>query len=274
MKQKVLFIVGPTAVGKTKYAIAAARALDGEIVSADSMQIYQRMDIGSAKPTPEEQAQAVHHLVDFLPPQQQFSVAEYQPLAKAAISDILNRGKLPVVSGGTGLYVNSLIYQMDFGVQGADESLRRALEKEAAEKGAEALHARLREKDPEAAERIHPNNVQKIVRALEVLETTDTDVICTVVSGGKVSNRKGVNIPGTSLELEYISEADRNDILFGIEMDVDYIAASFVRNGNDVSALRTLLNENGGQNIKIISKIENMEGIENFKEILHLSDGI
>ena len=109
---------------------------------------------------------------------------------------------------------------------------------------------------------------------LEVSETTDTDVICNVISGGKVSNRKGVNIPNKSLDLEYISEADRNDILFGIKMDVDYVAASFVRKGDDVRQLRTLLNENGGDKIKIISKIENMEGIENFREILDLSDGI
>lgn len=109
---------------------------------------------------------------------------------------------------------------------------------------------------------------------LEVLETTETDVVCTVVSGGKVSNRKGVNIPNKSLGLEYISEADRKDILFGIEMDVDYVAASFVRTGNDVKQVRELLNDNGGSKIKIISKIENMEGIENFKEILNLSDGI
>ncbi|MEE0772450.1 MAG: pyruvate kinase [Anaerovoracaceae bacterium] len=109
---------------------------------------------------------------------------------------------------------------------------------------------------------------------LEVMETTDADVKCTVISGGKVSNRKGVNIPNKSLDLEYISEADRRDILFGIEMDVDYVAASFVRKGDDVKQLRRLLNENGGERIKIISKIENMEGIENFRDILELSDGI
>jgi len=109
---------------------------------------------------------------------------------------------------------------------------------------------------------------------LEVEETTDTDVVCRVISGGKVSNRKGVNIPNKSLNLEYISEADRSDILFGIKMDVDYVAASFVRNADDVTQLRMLLNENGGEKIKIISKIENMEGIDNFRDILDLSDGI
>ena len=109
---------------------------------------------------------------------------------------------------------------------------------------------------------------------LRVAGTTEDEVRCVVVNGGKVSNRKGVNIPNQSLDLEYISEADRQDILFGIEMDVDYVAASFVRSGADVKVLRSLLNENGGDRIKIISKIENTEGIENFKEILALSDGI
>lgn len=109
---------------------------------------------------------------------------------------------------------------------------------------------------------------------LRVAGTTEDEVRCIVVNGGKVSNRKGVNIPNQSLDLEYISEADRQDILFGIEMDVDYVAASFVRSGADVKVLRALLNENGGDRIKIISKIENTEGIENFKEILALSDGI
>lgn len=109
---------------------------------------------------------------------------------------------------------------------------------------------------------------------LRVADTTEDEVRCIVVNGGKVSNRKGVNIPNQSLDLEYISEADRQDILFGIEMDVDYVAASFVRSGADVKVLRSLLNENGGDRIKIISKIENTEGIENFKEILALSDGI
>lgn len=109
---------------------------------------------------------------------------------------------------------------------------------------------------------------------LKVISTTATEIVCEVVTGGKVSNRKGVNIPGKSLDLEYISEADRNDILFGIEMDVDYIAASFVRSADDVMQVRNLLKDNGGDNIKIISKIENMEGIDNFKDILELSDGI
>ena len=127
-----------------------------------------------------------------------------------------------------------------------------------------------------------PGQVEKGTRILiddgrikmEVTSVTDTDVVCRVIEGGKIKNRKGVNIPNKSLDLEYISEADRSDILFGIEMDVDYVAASFVRRGSDVKELRQLLNDNGGEKIKIISKIENTEGIENFRDILELSDGI
>lgn len=109
---------------------------------------------------------------------------------------------------------------------------------------------------------------------MQVTGTTDTEVVCRVINGGKISSRKGINIPDKSIDLEYISEADRSDILFGIEMDVDYVAASFVRSGDDVRELRKLLCDNGGENIKIISKIENTEGINNFAEILDLSDGI
>ena len=167
-----MVLVGPTACGKTEYAIAAAQAFDGEIVNADSMQIYQRMSIGSAKPTAAERAAAVHHLVDQIDPKQPFSVAEYQRLAKDAIRDILSRKRLPVVSGGTGLYVNSLLYQLDFGQAEGSRALRARLEQEAKEQGAAVLYRRLCEQDPEAASRIEEGNVRKVIRALELLETT------------------------------------------------------------------------------------------------------
>ncbi|MCR5481871.1 MAG: tRNA (adenosine(37)-N6)-dimethylallyltransferase MiaA [Clostridia bacterium] len=169
MKDKVLIIAGPTAVGKTKYAIEAARRFDGEIVSADSMQLYKFMDIGSAKPTKEERLLAKHHLVDEIDPREPFSVAEYQKRAKAAIKDILSRHKLPIVCGGTGLYLNSLIYDMNFSAPPSSESaaFRKELEDFAKREGNEALHRKLREKDEKAAERIHPNNVKKVIRALE-----------------------------------------------------------------------------------------------------------
>ena len=125
---KIVALAGPTAVGKTEFAIKLAEELDGEIVSCDSMQLYKYMDIGSAKPTPEEMRRARHHLVDIIDPREDFSVAQYQKLAKDAISDILSRGRLPIISGGTGLYLNSLLYDMDFSSSPGDFTYRRKLE--------------------------------------------------------------------------------------------------------------------------------------------------
>ena len=166
-KREIIVVAGPTAVGKTKYAIEAALACNGEVVSCDSMQLYKYMDIGSAKPTPEEQAQVKHYLVDQIDPAEAFSVAEYQKLAKEAIEEIFNKGKTPVIAGGTGLYLNSLLYEMDFGAAPQDSELRSQLEEEAEKYGPEYIHNKLKEADPIAAERIHPNNVKKVVRALE-----------------------------------------------------------------------------------------------------------
>jgi len=168
-KGTVLVICGPTAVGKTKYAIKAAQHFDGEIVSCDSMQIYKYMDIGSAKPTHEELKAARHHLVDFADPREPFSVADYQKLAREAIDDIASRDKLPIVCGGTGLYLNSILYDMDFAKAGADSEYRQSLENTAEEQGSEALHDMLKEIDPSAAEEIHPNNKKRLIRALERL---------------------------------------------------------------------------------------------------------
>ncbi|MDO4544833.1 MAG: tRNA (adenosine(37)-N6)-dimethylallyltransferase MiaA [Bacillota bacterium] len=167
---KIIAVAGPTAVGKTKFAIGIAQVFDGEIVSCDSMQLYKYMNIGSAKPTTEELEQARHHLVDFLDPREPFSVAQYQKLAKAAIKDIQGRDKLPIISGGTGLYLNSLLYDMDFFAVPEDFSYRRQLEEMAANEGREALHRMLQQLDEEAASRIHPNNTKKIIRALERLK--------------------------------------------------------------------------------------------------------
>lgn len=172
MNKKVIFIAGPTAVGKTKYAIEIAKTFDGEIISADSMQIYKYMDIGSAKPTKEELAQAKHYLVDEIDPRQDFSVAEYQTLAKRYINKVFESGMTPVVSGGTGLYINSLVYDMDFSIMPKQADFRETLEKEAELYGAEHVHDKLKALDMAAAERIHPNNLKKVIRAIEVFETT------------------------------------------------------------------------------------------------------
>ena len=165
--RKLIAVAGPTAVGKTKYAIETAKAFNGEIVSCDSMHLYKYMNIGSAKPTPEEQAEVKHWLVDEIDPKEPFSVARYAQMAKAAIEDIFSRGKTPVIEGGTGLYLNSLLYEMDFSGASVDTELRDTLLNEAELFGPEYIYNKLKEADPKAAERIHPNNVKKVIRALE-----------------------------------------------------------------------------------------------------------
>ena len=175
-KNRILVITGPTAVGKTEYAIDLANSFNGEIVSCDSMQLYKYMDIGSAKPTSYERKQAVHHLVDFLDPRDDFSVASYQKLARDAIDDILSRGRLPVISGGSGLYLNSILYFMDFAGAPKNDSYRNELEQVAKKHGTEVLHEMLREKDPDAADRIHPNNIKKTIRALERINEGEGNV--------------------------------------------------------------------------------------------------
>ena len=171
MKSELLCLLGPTAIGKTEIAIQLAQRLDAEIISVDSRQIYREMDIGTAKPTPEEQKAARHHLIDCVDISQPFSVADYQSLADAAISDIQNRDKPVLLVGGAGLYFRAIVDGL-FEGPGADPSLRERFEQEAAQHGVNVLHDRLRTCDPESAERIHPNNIVRVIRALEVYELT------------------------------------------------------------------------------------------------------
>ena len=173
MKTRLLCLLGPTAVGKTEIAIQLAQRLNAEIVSVDSRQIYRQMDIGTAKPTPEEQQAARHHLIDCVDISQPFSVADYQSLADTAIADIQNRGKQVLLVGGAGLYFRAIVDGL-FEGPGAEPSLREQLETEAEQRGVNTLHERLRACDPVSAERIHPNNVVRVIRALEVYELTGT----------------------------------------------------------------------------------------------------
>jgi tRNA dimethylallyltransferase len=168
----LLAIVGPTAVGKTALSIALAQALGGEIVSADSRQVYRQMDIGTAKPTLAERAAVSHHLIDVVDPDQDFSLGLYQDLAMAAIDGIATRGRLPLLVGGTGQYLAALLQGWNIPRVAPQPDLRAALEQEAQERGAAALHARLAQVDPVAAAGILPTNLRRVIRALEVYEVT------------------------------------------------------------------------------------------------------
>lgn len=170
-KLKILAIVGPTASGKTAVSIEIAKRLSGEIVSCDSMQIYRRMDIGTAKPTTEEMCGIPHHLIDAVEPDAPFSCAEYVSLATDAVNDIAARQKLPILCGGTGLYLDRFLCG-EMEETHADEDLRASLFAFAEREGVAALHERLRAVDPESARAIHPNNVKRVVRALEIYEQT------------------------------------------------------------------------------------------------------
>ena len=172
LKKPLIVLTGPTAVGKTKLSIALAKAVDGEIISADSMQVYKYMDIGSAKITKEEMEGVPHHLIDVLDPGEDFHVVRFQEMAKQAMEEIYAKGKIPILAGGTGFYIQAVVKDIDFSENTEKSPVREALEKLAEEKGSEFLHERLREIDPPSADKIHANNVKRVIRALEYYQMT------------------------------------------------------------------------------------------------------
>ena len=172
MKKPLIILTGPTAVGKTAASIGLAKAVNGEIISADSMQVYRTMDIGSAKITPEEMDGVPHHLVDVLEPEEEFNVVRFQQMAKDAMEGIYKRGRIPVIVGGTGFYIQAVLYDIDFTENDGNPTYRRELEQAAAEKGPEYLHEQLEKIDPRSAEEIHAHNVKKVIRALEFYHQT------------------------------------------------------------------------------------------------------
>ena len=176
MKKPLVILTGPTAVGKTKASIGLAKAIGGEIISADSMQVYKEMDIGSAKIRPEEMDGVPHYLVDELEPHEEFHVVRFQQMAKQAMEKIYSNGHIPIVVGGTGFYIQALLYDIDFTENDGDMAYREELETFASENGAEALHNILREVDPESADTIHANNVKRVIRALEFYKQTGTKI--------------------------------------------------------------------------------------------------
>ena len=213
-RKKLIAIVGATASGKTSLSIELAKKYNGEIVSADSMQIYKGMDIATAKPTKEEMQGIPHHLIDFLSPTESFSVSEYVTLAKAAIDDITSRGKLPILCGGTGLYIRSLVENVKFSEEKTDEKLREELNERYKNEGGEVLLKELAEFDEETAKTLHKNNGKRIIRAIEIYKTTG------ITMSQHIKNSKNEPSP-YDLTAIGITYSDRQKLYDRINMRVD-----------------------------------------------------
>ncbi len=211
--KKVLIVAGPTASGKSALAVELAKKYNGEIISCDSMQIYKYLDVGTAKIKPEEMQGVWHHMLDVIMPGEEFSAWEYSVAAKELIEDITARGKLPVVVGGTGLYIESVIYPLNFSVN-KDADVRARLQRELDEYGAEKLHERLKSLDPVDAEKIHPNNTKRLIRALEIIE----------LSGG-VKNKEELRTPQYDVCLITL-EIPREELYKRIDERVERMFAS------------------------------------------------
>lgn len=251
MTTPLIILTGPTAVGKTDLSIQLAKAVDAEIVSADSMQIYKYMDIGSAKVTEEEMQGVKHYLVDEIEPDMPFSVSEYKRMAEEYIDEISSRGKNVIVTGGTGLYLNSLIYDMDFGKSDANQELREELNKELEENGPAYMYEKLVSLDKEAAERIHPNNTKRVIRAIEV-----------AMSGEKMNDfSKDLRYNKKYIPIIIVLNRDRQALYDRINLRVDIM----LKNGL-IEEVKGLLEK--GYTKDMIS----MQGI-GYKEIIKYFDG-
>ncbi len=217
MKKPLIILTGPTAAGKTKLSIALAKAVNGEIISADSMQVYRHMDIGSAKIRPEEMDGVTHYLVDILEPTTDFHVVMFQKYAKEAIEQIYAKGKIPILVGGTGFYIQSVLYDIDFTENEEDTALRTELEELAKEKGAQYLHDMLRECDPKAADAIHANNIKRVIRAIEFNRQT----------GGKISEHNEAEQQKKSAydSRYFVLTDDRTRLYQNIDKRVDMMLA-------------------------------------------------
>ena len=213
-KMPVVAVGGPTASGKTAFSVQLAKRLGGEVVCADSMQIYKGLDVGTAKATQEEMEGVPHHLMDFLPPEETFSVADFVEAANREVQAITSRGRLPVLVGGTGLYIESFLNGVRFAEQKTDPALRERLEKEAGELGAQAMHRRLAAIDPDYAATVHPNNVGRVIRALELYYS----------SGKTMSRQRAESLPETppfDSMVFCLAPAERSELYRRIDVRVD-----------------------------------------------------
>lgn len=254
MKQPLIILTGPTAVGKTKASIGLAKAINGEIISADSMQVYKYMDIGSAKIHPEEMQGVKHYLVDELEPDEEFNVVRFQQMAKKAMQEIYAKGKVPILVGGTGFYIQAVLYDIDFQENDEDHSYREGLEQLAKEKGVSYLHQMLAEVDAESAQEIHENNVKKVIRALEYHHQT----------GQKISahNAQERQKESPYNAVYFVLNDDRKNLYDRINLRVDQMIEEGL-----VEEVRGL--KERGYKKEMVS----MQGL-GYKEILDYLDGI
>lgn len=213
-KPFLIAVAGPTAGGKSSLALAICEEFSGELISCDSMQIYRRMDIGTAKPTPEEMARVPHHLINICDPDEDFSAATFAEVATKAIDDVLSRGRLPVLCGGTGLYLDSVLKGVDYGEMEPDLHYRAEMQTYAEENSVIALHDKLKALDPEAAEVIHPNNIKRVIRALEIIHLSGM----TKTEWDRQALRRETPYRETVIALDY---RDRETLYRRIEMRVD-----------------------------------------------------
>ena len=205
IKKKLLVLIGPTAVGKTQTSIKLEKAFNGEIISGDSMQIYKKMDIGTAKIMHAEMEEIPHYLIDIKNPDEFFSAAEFQELGREKISDITNRGRLPMIVGGTGLYIQSILFDYHFSEAPSDASFRKNLEMQAEKDGNIVLHAQLMRMDPESGRRIHPNNIRRVIRAIEIFHCTGK-TMSELQQSQPIESIYDVAIIGLTLEREKLYE--------------------------------------------------------------------
>lgn len=252
-KQPLIILSGPTAVGKTALSIELAKRINGAIISADSMQVYKYMDIGSAKIMPEEMEGIKHYLIDELNPEDEFNIVVFQQKAKAALKEIYKNGQIPIIAGGTGFYIQALLYDIDFDNQDCNEEYRTELEKIAKEQGNDVLHARLKEIDPVSAEKIHANNVKRVIRALEFYHLT----------GKPISEHNETEQQKESPYnfAYFVLTDDRSNLYKRIDMRVDIM----LKNGliDEVQKLKSM-----GYHRDMVS----MQGL-GYKEILDYLDG-
>lgn len=253
-KRPLIILSGPTAVGKTALSIALAKMVNGAIVSADSMQVYKHMDIGSAKITKEEMDGVTHYLVDVLMPDEEFNIVRFQHMAKEAMEEIYAQGKIPILVGGTGFYIQSVLYDINFDNQDCDEAYRNELETYANEHGNEALHEKLKEVDPISAQIIHANNVKRVIRALEFYKLTGKPISL----HNEEEHRKE-----SPYNHAYFVLTDKRELLYErIDKRVDIMVEQGLL--EEVKKLKEM-----GYHQKMVS----MQGL-GYKEILNYFDGV